>query len=179
MRPWPDGETEAAPGASWGSLNWWGSATHRGSPAPGMGISTVTAARILKGQLQQRTGEETVLEMDRFPYVALSKVSRAHLSSGWRLLGGGGRESERGRVPSLVPHPFPGNPPPKKLARLQVTHTDPGPEGEAGRAAGTPRLAHVVVSAVHFPKWKTITHTERHLIAKVWFWRTRRKAKSP
>ncbi|XP_058017373.1 alkaline phosphatase, tissue-nonspecific isozyme [Ahaetulla prasina] len=40
----------------------------------GMGISTVTAARILKGQLQQRTGEETVLEMDRFPFVALSKT---------------------------------------------------------------------------------------------------------
>uniref|UniRef100_A0A8C5SC46 Alkaline phosphatase n=1 Tax=Laticauda laticaudata TaxID=8630 RepID=A0A8C5SC46_LATLA len=40
----------------------------------GMGISTVTAARILKGQLQQRTGEETILEMDRFPFVALSKT---------------------------------------------------------------------------------------------------------
>ncbi|XP_070615486.1 alkaline phosphatase, tissue-nonspecific isozyme [Erythrolamprus reginae] len=40
----------------------------------GMGISTVTAARILKGQLEQRTGEETILEMDRFPFVALSKT---------------------------------------------------------------------------------------------------------
>ncbi|KAL7976169.1 hypothetical protein Chor_008266 [Crotalus horridus] len=39
-----------------------------------MGIATVTAARILKGQLQQRTGEETILEMDRFPFVALSKT---------------------------------------------------------------------------------------------------------
>lgn len=58
-------------------------------------------------------------------------------------MGGGGREAERGRVTSLVPRPFPGKPP-QKLARLQVTHTDPGPEGEAGRAAGTPRLAHGV-----------------------------------
>ncbi|XP_063173456.1 alkaline phosphatase, tissue-nonspecific isozyme [Candoia aspera] len=40
----------------------------------GMGVSTVTAARILKGQLQQKTGEETILEMDRFPFVALSKT---------------------------------------------------------------------------------------------------------
>lgn len=43
--------------------------------AAGMGISTVTAARILKGQLQHMQGEETMLEMDKFPYVALSKVS--------------------------------------------------------------------------------------------------------
>lgn len=41
-----------------------------------MGVATVTAARILKGQLQRRNGEETVLEMDRFPFVALSKVRR-------------------------------------------------------------------------------------------------------
>ncbi|XP_042336192.1 alkaline phosphatase, tissue-nonspecific isozyme [Sceloporus undulatus] len=40
----------------------------------GMGVPTVTAARILKGQLQNHNGEETVLEMDRFPYVALSKT---------------------------------------------------------------------------------------------------------
>lgn len=41
----------------------------------GMGVSTVTAARILKGQLQNRKGEESLLEMDKFPYVALAKVS--------------------------------------------------------------------------------------------------------
>ncbi|XP_061457182.1 alkaline phosphatase, tissue-nonspecific isozyme [Rhineura floridana] len=40
----------------------------------GMGVSTVTAARILKGQLRNNNGEETVLEMDRFPFVALSKT---------------------------------------------------------------------------------------------------------
>lgn len=40
----------------------------------GMGVSTVTAARILKGQLHHHPGEETKLEMDKFPYVALSKV---------------------------------------------------------------------------------------------------------
>ncbi|XP_071623544.1 alkaline phosphatase, tissue-nonspecific isozyme [Heliangelus exortis] len=42
----------------------------------GMGVSTVTAARILKGQLQNRKGEESLLEMEKFPYVALAKVSR-------------------------------------------------------------------------------------------------------
>lgn len=41
---------------------------------PGMGIPTVTAARILKGQRAGHTGEETSLVMDTFPYVALSKV---------------------------------------------------------------------------------------------------------
>ncbi|KAJ7998641.1 hypothetical protein DPEC_G00206990 [Dallia pectoralis] len=40
----------------------------------GMGIPTVTAARILKGQLLGHSGEETQLEMDKFPFVALSKT---------------------------------------------------------------------------------------------------------
>ena len=41
----------------------------------GMGLSTVMAARTLKGQLQGRTGEETVLEFEKFPYTGLAKVS--------------------------------------------------------------------------------------------------------
>lgn len=41
----------------------------------GMGITTVTAARILKGQLAGASGEETSLVMDTFPHLALSKVS--------------------------------------------------------------------------------------------------------
>ena len=41
----------------------------------GMGVSTVTTARILRGQLNGRTGEETVLKFEEFPHVALSKVS--------------------------------------------------------------------------------------------------------
>ena len=40
----------------------------------GMGVTTVTAARILKGQLQGRTGEEGLLNFERFPYIGLSKV---------------------------------------------------------------------------------------------------------
>ncbi|KAJ3591138.1 hypothetical protein NHX12_009085, partial [Muraenolepis orangiensis] len=40
----------------------------------GMGITTYTAARILKGQLQNRSGEETVMTMDTFPYVGLAKT---------------------------------------------------------------------------------------------------------
>ncbi|XP_062987863.1 intestinal-type alkaline phosphatase 1-like [Elgaria multicarinata webbii] len=40
----------------------------------GMGIPTVTATRILKGQLQGHLGPETPLAMDAFPYVALSKT---------------------------------------------------------------------------------------------------------
>ncbi|XP_052082884.1 alkaline phosphatase, tissue-nonspecific isozyme-like isoform X1 [Mytilus californianus] len=40
----------------------------------GMGVSTVTAARILRGQKQGRPGEETVLEFEKFPHVALAKT---------------------------------------------------------------------------------------------------------
>ncbi|XP_074819512.1 intestinal-type alkaline phosphatase-like [Natator depressus] len=40
----------------------------------GMGVPTITATRILKGQLQGKLGPETPLAMDAFPYVALSKT---------------------------------------------------------------------------------------------------------
>ncbi|WAR13536.1 PPBT-like protein [Mya arenaria] len=40
----------------------------------GMGISTVTAARILKGQLAGQPGEETVLNFEKFPYTGLIKT---------------------------------------------------------------------------------------------------------
>ena len=40
----------------------------------GMGVSTVTAARILEGQLNAKPGEENRLSFDKFPYVALSKT---------------------------------------------------------------------------------------------------------
>nr|XP_025134250.1 intestinal-type alkaline phosphatase-like isoform X1 [Bubalus bubalis] len=40
----------------------------------GMGVSTVTATRILKGQMAGKPGPETPLAMDQFPYMALSKT---------------------------------------------------------------------------------------------------------
>ena len=40
----------------------------------GMGVPTITAARILKGQQAGMPGEETVLAWEDFPSVALSKV---------------------------------------------------------------------------------------------------------
>eukprot|EP00105_Crassostrea_gigas_P001210 XP_011413264.2 PREDICTED: alkaline phosphatase [Crassostrea gigas] len=40
----------------------------------GMGLSTINAARIYKGQKLGNTGEETILEYETFPNVALSKV---------------------------------------------------------------------------------------------------------
>lgn len=45
---------------------------------PGMGVSTVSAARILRGQMEGGSGEETMLAMDTFPYLALSKVKAPH-----------------------------------------------------------------------------------------------------
>ncbi|MFN3920054.1 MAG: alkaline phosphatase [Methylohalobius sp.] len=40
----------------------------------GMGITTVTAARILEGQLKGHYGEENLLSFERFPYTALVKT---------------------------------------------------------------------------------------------------------
>ncbi|NVJ97584.1 MAG: alkaline phosphatase [Alphaproteobacteria bacterium] len=40
----------------------------------GMGISTLTAGRILEGQLKGQTGEENYLSFERFPYTALVKT---------------------------------------------------------------------------------------------------------
>lgn len=44
----------------------------------GMGVSTVTAARILDGQKRGSSGEENSLSFERFPYVALSKTYQAN-----------------------------------------------------------------------------------------------------
>ncbi|CAJ0924535.1 unnamed protein product [Ranitomeya imitator] len=40
----------------------------------GMGISTITAARILRGQMDGDSGESSRLHMENFPYLALSKT---------------------------------------------------------------------------------------------------------
>ncbi|MBI3302276.1 MAG: alkaline phosphatase, partial [Deltaproteobacteria bacterium] len=40
----------------------------------GMGIPTVTAARILEGQMRGESGEENLLSFEKLPYVALSKT---------------------------------------------------------------------------------------------------------
>ena len=40
----------------------------------GMGLSTVMAARTMKGQLMGKAGEETALEFEKFPYTGLAKV---------------------------------------------------------------------------------------------------------
>lgn len=41
----------------------------------GMGVATVTAARILRGQRLGKKGEDHELAWDSFPAVALAKVS--------------------------------------------------------------------------------------------------------
>lgn len=45
----------------------------------GMGVSTVTSARILRGQLDGHTGEETSLSWEYFPNIALIKVNLVNL----------------------------------------------------------------------------------------------------
>ncbi|OQR76965.1 alkaline phosphatase [Tropilaelaps mercedesae] len=38
-----------------------------------MGVSTITAGRIYKGQKARHSGEEAVLHMDAFPHTSLCK----------------------------------------------------------------------------------------------------------
>lgn len=45
-----------------------------GFHSSGMGVPTVSAARILKAQKNGKLGPETPLAMDKFPYLALAKV---------------------------------------------------------------------------------------------------------
>jgi alkaline phosphatase len=47
----------------------------------GMGISTVTAARILEGQLRGEPGEENLLAFEQLPHVALSKTYSLNLQT--------------------------------------------------------------------------------------------------
>lgn len=47
----------------------------------GMGISTVTAARIFQGQLNGESGEENWLEFEKLPYTALSKTYNTNLQT--------------------------------------------------------------------------------------------------
>jgi alkaline phosphatase len=44
----------------------------------GMGVTTITAARILEGQQRGLRGEENVLSFERFPYLAHSKTYQAN-----------------------------------------------------------------------------------------------------
>jgi alkaline phosphatase len=45
----------------------------------GMGVSTVTAARIFDGQLRGENGEENTLSFEEFPYLALAKTYNTNL----------------------------------------------------------------------------------------------------
>jgi alkaline phosphatase len=45
----------------------------------GMGISTLTSARILQGQLNDQLGEEGYLSFEKFPHTALVKTYNAGL----------------------------------------------------------------------------------------------------
>ena len=44
----------------------------------GMGVSTVTASRILEGQMQNKDGEKNSLAFEKLPYLALSKTYSAN-----------------------------------------------------------------------------------------------------
>ena len=57
----------------------------------GMGVQTHTASRIYKGQKMGKSGEDEILEWEKFPYTGQSKtyntdfqVSMTTIVSGWR-----------------------------------------------------------------------------------------------
>lgn len=50
-----------------------------------MGISTVTAGRIRKGQLKGHNGEDEVTFMESLPHLALSKVTKDCINKGCLL----------------------------------------------------------------------------------------------
>jgi alkaline phosphatase len=88
----------------------------------GMGISTITAARIYEGQKRGQTGEENVLSFERFPNVALVKTYNTNaqvpdsagtataMHSGVKTrIGvlGIGPEAEKGVCRDALAHPLP------------------------------------------------------------------------
>jgi alkaline phosphatase len=46
----------------------------------GMGVTTVTAGRIRKGQIRGELGEDFITEMEQFPYLGLAKTYVKHLN---------------------------------------------------------------------------------------------------
>lgn len=42
----------------------------------GMSLTTLTASRIYKGQMQKRSGENEYLSFEKFPFVGMSKVTK-------------------------------------------------------------------------------------------------------
>lgn len=51
----------------------------------GMGLSTITASRIYKGQKEGKPGEETILNFEDFPHACLVKVSLMQCLPSWNL----------------------------------------------------------------------------------------------
>ncbi|XP_030432374.1 alkaline phosphatase, germ cell type-like isoform X3 [Gopherus evgoodei] len=95
-----------------------------------MGISTISAARIYKGQLEGGPGEDSRLAMETFPYVALAKVRRP------QLLGNAPRARAVPAAPSACSRP---------LAALQTYNVDRQVPDSAG--TGTAYLCGVKANA--------------------------------
>jgi alkaline phosphatase len=78
----------------------------------GMGVSTVTAMRILDGQMKGLSGEENVLAFERFPNVALSKTYETNQqvgeSAGTATAMLSGKKTKAGFV-GMGPGAMPGN----------------------------------------------------------------------
>ena len=64
----------------------------------GMGVSTVTAGRIRKGQMKGQLGEDFLTEMEQFSHLGLSKTYVLP----WSSFGNGGREGNCSGTISII-----------------------------------------------------------------------------
>lgn len=118
----------------------------------GMGISTLTAARILEGQLRGETGEENLLSFETFPYTAIVKTYNTDMqvpdSAGTATAFNAGIKTRAGVI-SIGPEQ-----PRGKCAGSEKYHTPLLAEQleEAGYATGivsTARVTHATPATVY------------------------------
>ncbi len=116
----------------------------------GMGVSTVTAARILAGQLAGGSGEENLLSFERFPHVALAKTYNTDMqvpdSAGTMSAMVTGRKTRAG-VLSVAPETPRGD---CRMAQPMTTILEAAEQ--AGMATGlvtTTRITHATPAALY------------------------------
>lgn len=118
----------------------------------GMGISTVTAIRILDGQMKGMSGEENVLSWENFPNVALSKTYETNLqvgeSAGTATAIMSGQKTKAGFV-GMGPGANPGDCEAAKDDKLPSTLELAEDEGMSTGVISTARLTHATPASTY------------------------------
>ena len=118
----------------------------------GMGISTVTAARILEGQQQGGSGEEHVLSFETLPHVALLKTYNTDEmvpdSAGTMSAMMTGVKTKAGVI-SLDDHVVPGDASSAAAARVPTLFEEAETHGLATGVVTTARITHATPAATY------------------------------